>query len=98
MPKKQKVTESPVVAIQTPANNVPGFDQLPNTALLRQAQLVRSATNPIAPLPFSAPTLWRMVKAGTFPAPIKLSAKVTAWQVGAVRAWMVRAGAVGGPA
>jgi len=39
-------------------------------------------------LPFSAPTLWRKVKAGTFPKPVKLSERVTGFQVGAVRAWM----------
>jgi predicted DNA-binding transcriptional regulator AlpA len=67
------------------------FDRLPDSAWLREAQLVRSAKNPdsaIAPLPFSAPTLWRMVKLGTFPKPTKLSARVTAWQAGQVRAWM----------
>jgi predicted DNA-binding transcriptional regulator AlpA len=73
----------------TPAQAV--FDRLPDTAWLRQAQLVRSAKSAdsaIAPLPFSAPTLWRMVKMGKFPKPRKLSARVTAWQVGDVRAWM----------
>lgn len=68
------------------------FDRLPDTAWLRQAQLVRSPNNPdsaIAPLPFSAPTLWRMVKMGKFPKPQKLSARVTAWKVGDVRAWMI---------
>jgi predicted DNA-binding transcriptional regulator AlpA len=67
------------------------FDRLPDSAWLREAQLVRSAKNPdsaIAPLPFSAPTLWRMVKLGKFPKPTKLSARVTAWQAGQVRAWM----------
>lgn len=67
------------------------FDALPDSAWLRESQLVRSTKNPassIAPLPFSAPTLWRMVKAGMFPKPTKLSARVTAWQVGQVRAWM----------
>lgn len=67
------------------------FDTLPDNAWLRQAQLVRSnksADSAVAPLPFSAPTLWRMVKAGTFPKPTKLSARVTAWQVGQVRAWL----------
>lgn len=95
MPKKTNVTESPVMTVQPPANNMQGFDQLPHSALLRQAQLVRSAKNPLAPLPFSAPTLWRMVKAGTFPAPVKLSARVTAWKCGDVREWMTRASAVG---
>lgn len=67
------------------------FDALPDSAWLREAQLVRSAKNSdsaIAPLPFSAPTLWRMVKLGKFPKPTKLSARVTAWQAGEVRAWM----------
>jgi prophage regulatory protein len=67
------------------------FDNLPDNAWLRESQLVRSSKSldsVIAPLPFSAPTLWRMVKAGKFPKPTKLSARVTAWQVGQVRAWM----------
>jgi len=67
------------------------FDRLPDSAWLREAQLVRSPKSPdsaIAPLPFSAPTLWRMVKLGRFPKPTKLSARVTAWQAGQVRAWM----------
>jgi predicted DNA-binding transcriptional regulator AlpA len=67
------------------------FDALPDSAWLREAHLVRKSNNlesAIAPLPFSAPTLWRMVKAGKFPKPTKLSEGVTAWQVGQVRAWM----------
>lgn len=67
------------------------FDALPDNAWLRESQLVRSSKSPaseIAPLPFSAATLWRMVKAGKFPKPTKLSARVTAWQVGQVRSWM----------
>lgn len=66
------------------------FDHLPDSALLRETDLVRSPKRPYAtpPLPFSAPTLWRKVKAGTFPKPIKLSERVTAWRVGSVRAWI----------
>ena len=66
------------------------FDHLPDSALLRETDLVRSPKRPgaTAPLPFSAATLWRMARAGTFPKPIKLSERVTAWKVGDVRAWM----------
>jgi predicted DNA-binding transcriptional regulator AlpA len=67
------------------------FDALPNAAFVRQSQLVQSCkqrTVPV-PLPFSAPTLWRKVKAGTFPQPVKLSKRVTAWNVGEIRAWMI---------
>ncbi len=66
------------------------FDALPDSAFIRESQLVQSPKRPDhpAPLPFSAPTLWRKVKAGTFPKPVKLSERVTVWNVGAVRAWM----------
>jgi prophage regulatory protein len=66
------------------------FDALPDSAYIRESQLVQSPNRPDtpAPLPFSGPTLWRKVKAGTFPKPIKLSERVTAWNVGTVRAWM----------
>jgi predicted DNA-binding transcriptional regulator AlpA len=66
------------------------FDALPDSAFIRESQLVQSPKRPDipAPLPFSAPTLWRKVAKGTFPKPIKLSERVTAWNVGTVRAWM----------
>jgi predicted DNA-binding transcriptional regulator AlpA len=75
----------------TTTSNKSVFDQLPDTAWLRESQLVRSSKNPdsaIAPLPFSAPTLWRKVKDGSFPKPHKLSTRVTAWKVSQVREWM----------
>ena len=67
------------------------FDALPDSAFIREAQLVQSPKHPDrpAPLPFSAPTLWRMAAAGKFPKPVRLSQRVTAWNVGAVRAWLV---------
>lgn len=40
-------------------------------------------------LPFSKSTLWRKVKDGSFPRPIKLSERVTAWKVEEVHEWMV---------
>ena len=67
------------------------FDALPDSAFIRESQLVQSPKRPDhpAPLPFSAPTLWRKVKAGTFPKPVKLSERVTCWKVSEVRAWMM---------
>ena len=54
------------------------FDTLPDDAWIRESQLIqgRRGSNPLAPLPFSSPTLWRKVRAGTFPAPTKLSERV----------------------
>jgi hypothetical protein len=73
-----------------PTAAIPSFDVMPDSAFIREAQLVQSPKRPTtpAPLPFSAPTLWRKVAAGTFPKPHKLSARVTAWRVGAVREWI----------
>ncbi len=66
------------------------FDALPDSAFIRESQLVMSPKRPgvPVPLPFSAPTLWRKVRRGTFCKPYKLSERVTAWKVGEVRAWM----------
>jgi prophage regulatory protein len=54
---------------------------LPETGFVRQKQLA-------AIIPFSRTTLWRKVRAGEFPAPVKLSAGITAWRVEEVRAWI----------
>lgn len=55
---------------------------LPEVGFIRQAQLVPAI------VPFSAATLWRKVKDGTFPAPVKLSPRVTAWEASKIRAWI----------
>ncbi|EKZ97628.1 phage transcriptional regulator [Cupriavidus sp. HMR-1] len=55
---------------------------LPEHGYVRERDLLASV------LPISKATLWRWVKAGTFPPPVKLSSRVTAWQVEAVRAWL----------
>lgn len=72
-----------------PKGYLANFDALPDSAFIRERQLVQGPhRDTLAPLPFSAPTLWRKVKAGTFPKPTKLSERVTAWRVRDVRAWI----------
>ncbi len=39
-------------------------------------------------IPFSPATLWRKVRAGTFVKPVKLSARITAWNRADVIAWL----------
>jgi prophage regulatory protein len=56
--------------------------ELPSSGYVRQCQLIPGI------LPFSDSTLWRKVKAGEFPRPVKLSKRVTAWKVEDIRAWM----------
>ncbi len=55
------------------------FERLPDTAFVRQptVQLLFG---------FSASTVWRRVKSGDLPAPKKLGPRVSAWNVGELRA------------
>ena len=59
---------------------------LPETGFLRQPQV-------LVFVPISRSTLWRRVQAGTFPGPVKLSARVTAWRAEDVRRWIAEQGA-----
>ncbi|MFM7012736.1 MAG: helix-turn-helix transcriptional regulator [Betaproteobacteria bacterium] len=43
-------------------------------------------------MPFSSATLWRKIKNQSFPAPVKLSARITAWRVGEIRRFLETAG------
>ncbi len=67
------------------------FDQTPDSAYLRERQLVGDTRDPSCPklLPVSRSTLWRMVKAGRFPAPHKLGPNTTAWRCGEVRSYLM---------
>ena len=46
-------------------------------------------------IPISRTTLWRWVRQGTFPRPVKLSNAVTVWKAGKVQAWIDMPGAWG---
>jgi predicted DNA-binding transcriptional regulator AlpA len=69
--------------MKSQASSVAGFGSLPDDALLRQCDLLTL-------IPFSHATLWRRVGDGTFPKPTKLSERVVAWRVGAVRQWLAQ--------
>lgn len=56
--------------------------KLPESGFVRQAQLIPAI------VPFSNSTLWRKVKSGQFPKPVKLTERITAWRCEDVRAWM----------
>jgi predicted DNA-binding transcriptional regulator AlpA len=59
-------------------------NSLPATGYLRQKQIIPGIVE-VAPA-----TLWRWVRKGTFPAPVKLGERVTAWRVESVREWMAQ--------
>lgn len=54
---------------------------LPTVGFVRLSSLL-----PI--IPFSRAKVWRDVRDGKFPAPVKLGDHVTAWRVEDIRAWM----------
>lgn len=41
-------------------------------------------------LSLSESTIWRKVRDGSFPKPVKLSEAVTAWKTSDIRAWMAK--------
>ncbi|UTH72239.1 AlpA family transcriptional regulator [Chromobacterium sp. IIBBL 290-4] len=63
----------------------PHYGALPVTGFIRLADLRKI-------LPVSDSTIWRRVRAGTMPAPVKLSEKVTAWRVEEIRAFLDQLG------
>jgi prophage regulatory protein len=68
--------------------NQSGSDTMENQAIaeletyIRQKKLIAERI-----VPFSAPTLWRRVKDGSFPAPVRLSPGCTAWRLSDIRLW-----------
>lgn len=61
---------------------LPEPNSLPSTGFIRQKRLIPAF------VPFSSATLWRKVKSGEFPKPLRLSPRVTAWRVEDVREWI----------
>jgi prophage regulatory protein len=55
---------------------------LPEAGFLREAQLVPAI------VPVSRSTFWRLIKRGSFPAPVRLADRITAWDVREVRQWI----------
>ena len=68
------------------ASNYNPSGSLPESGYVRQSQLIPSI------FPFSSATLWRKVKAGTFPKPVKLGPRITAWRVEDIRDLIERLG------
>ncbi|MEY4351714.1 MAG: hypothetical protein RL078_1793 [Bacteroidota bacterium] len=65
-------------------NNL-NFDDLSNGAFIQIRPLINYRV-----LPYSATTIWRKCRRGEFPQPVKVSAGITAWRVGDIRAYLER--------
>ena len=65
------------------AERVSNFDSLPDDALIRLKDLLEYSV-----IPFSATTIWRKIKARTFPQPEKVSSNIVAWRCRSIREWL----------
>lgn len=65
------------------------FDRLPDTGFIRQRELLGDRNRGVpGVVPISSATLWRRVADGSFPRPLKLGPRTTAWKVADVRCWL----------
>jgi prophage regulatory protein len=49
--------------------------------LLRESDLIPDI------VPFSSSTLWRLVRAGSFPEPVRVSKNIVAWRASDIEVW-----------
>ena len=75
---KPTMTAAPSIPTATAAPALAQFDTLPESAHVRLP--VVAALHGIGPA-----TVWRWVKSGRLPAPVKLGPNTTAWRVGELR-------------
>ena len=61
---------------------------LPQTGFLRLSAILA----PNGPIPVGRSTWWAGVKEGRFPKPVKLGARITAWRVEDIRAFIENGG------
>jgi prophage regulatory protein len=64
-------------------NSISNFDSLPDDAFIRLKELLE-----LNVIPFSATTIWRKIKARTFPQPEKVSSNIVAWRCRSIREWL----------
>jgi len=72
---------------------------IPETGFLRLSQILGNPkSNPPTPpiIPISKSSWWQGVSSGRYPAPLKLSPRVTVWRIEDIREMIARLGDVDG--
>ena len=69
------------LSVHQASTAVDAITTIPAAGFLRQPQV-------LSLIPISKSTLWRRVRARTFPVPVKLSQRITEWRADEVVAWM----------
>ena len=59
----------------------PKFDDLPDDGVVRQPQVLDVCG-------FGASTLWRSIRRGEFPRPLRLTQRAVGWRIRDIRAWL----------
>lgn len=63
-------------------------DKTINTSYILPPQGLSRAKDILPLLPFKRASLWKFVKAGTFPQPVRVTGGITAWRNKDVIAWL----------
>ncbi len=63
---------------------MPNHPELPSTGFVRLPAVIA----PHGPIPVSKSTWWAGIKTGRYPKPVKLSARISAWRVEDIRAFI----------
>lgn len=72
---------------------------LPETGYVRIAAIVGQKKHGIpGVIPVSKSTLWEWVRQGKFPAPVKISSRITCWKIEDIRAFIEKLNDQGGAA
>lgn len=58
---------------------------IPSSGFIRESELLKR-------IPVSHATLWRWVRDGRFPSPVKFSERITVWRLSDVAAWEAQQG------
>jgi prophage regulatory protein len=70
----RKAVSNPARVTQATTPNLTGF--------IRQKKLLQEY------VPFSAATLWRLIKVGRFPRPMKIASHITVWRTSEILVWL----------
>lgn len=58
-----------------------------NPDVVKNGNFIRQKTLLQGYVPFSAATLWRLIRAGKFPRPVKVTNQITAWRTSEINEW-----------
>jgi predicted DNA-binding transcriptional regulator AlpA len=83
--------QDPLTCFHAASAAFTGNTQVTKQTFIRMTQLA-TRKGQVGRLPLSAGSIWRMVREGRFPQPVRLSENVTAWRMDDVERWEAERG------